>query len=82
MRRVKRKEGTPHVFQCSIYRSGRPIISFSERAPSSLPSGCPLLNVPKSLRSQGDANFDFIEQEASKQLLTPYNQNSENLLKV
>ena len=53
MRRVKRKEGTPHVFQCSIYRSGRPVISFSERAPSSLPSGCPLLNVPKSLRSQG-----------------------------
>ena len=53
MRRVKRKEGTPHVFQSSIYRSGRPIISFSERAPSSLPSGCPLLNVPKSLRLQG-----------------------------
>ena len=45
MRRVKRKERTPHVFQCSIYRSGRPIISFSDRTMSTLPSGGPLLNV-------------------------------------
>ena len=45
MRRIKRKERTPRVFQCSIYRFGRPIISFSERAASSLPSGGPLLNV-------------------------------------
>ena len=45
MRRVKRKERTPRVFQCSIYRSGRPIVSFSERAASPLPSACLLLNV-------------------------------------
>ena len=31
---------------------------------------------------QRDANFDILDQEENKQLLTPYNQNSANLLKV
>ena len=33
------------------------------------------------LFTQRDANFDSIDQQANKQLLTPYNQNS-NLIKI